>query len=87
LAPPRRREVALLRDPIRKVFVPITHYLVHAATVYEARQATHLLDEVTEERGPRPKFRVVDVAIQRLVQSEDKFRHAANLLPKFFRIA
>ena len=35
----------------------------------------------------RPKLHVVDVAIQGLVQSVDKFRHAANLPPTFFRIA
>jgi hypothetical protein len=50
-------------------------------------QVTHMLDEVTKEQGTWCKLLVVDVAIQGLVQSEDKFRHAANLLPKFFRIA
>jgi hypothetical protein len=54
LAPPRRREVALLRAPIRKVFVPNTHYLVHAATIHAARQVAHLPYEVTKERGALP---------------------------------
>src|SRR5690242_19204595 len=53
LAPPRRREVEVLRIPIRRIFVPITHDLVRAATVDEARQATHQLDEVTEGGGRR----------------------------------
>jgi hypothetical protein len=43
---------------------------------------------VTKGQGHRgPQLHVVDVAIQRLAHSEDKFRHAANLLPNFFRIA
>src|SRR5215475_11062253 len=88
LAPPRHREFAVLRVPIRKIFVPITHDLVHAATVDQARQATHQLDEVTEGRGyRRPKLRVVDVAIEGLTQSVDKFCHAANLPPTFFNPA
>src|SRR5277367_90563 len=59
-APPRHREVAVLRVPIRKILVPITHDLVHAATVDDARQATHQLDEVAEGRGRRrPKLHVV----------------------------
>src|SRR5580704_4078860 len=79
-APPRHRELAVLRVPIRKIFLPITHDLVHAATVDDSRQATHQLDEVTEGRGRRrPKRHVVDVAIEGLVQSVDKFCHAANL--------
>src|SRR5713226_8299170 len=81
LAPPRNGEVAVLRVPIRKIFVPITHDLVHAATVDDARQATHLLDEVTEGRGHRrPKHRVVDVAIEGLAQSVDKFCHDTTRL-------
>src|ERR1700733_8085574 len=57
------------------VLVPNPHYLVHAATVYAAGQAAHLLDEVTEKRGSRRKFLVIYIAIQGLVQSEDEFRH------------
>src|SRR5262249_23627553 len=80
LVPPHRREVAVLRVPIRKIFVPIAHDLVRAATVDDARQATHLLDKVTEGRGRRrPKLHVIDVAIEGLHQSVDKFCHAANL--------
>src|SRR6516165_9272509 len=82
LAPPRHREVAVLRVPIRKIFVPITHDLVRAATVDEARQAPHQLDEVMEGRGRRrPKLLVVDIAIEGLAQSVDKYCHAANLTP------
>ena len=61
------REVAELRAPLRTVFVPNTHDLVHAATVHTAGQATHLFDEVMKERGTRRKFLVVDVAVQGLV--------------------
>jgi hypothetical protein len=50
----------LLRAPLRKVFVPDTHYLVHAATVHTARQAAHLAYEVTKERWAWPHFKVVD---------------------------
>ena len=59
------------------VFVPITHHLVHAATVHAARQAAHLLDEVLKERGAWPEFVVVvvDVAVQRLVHSKYDLRH------------
>src|SRR5262249_18598849 len=79
LAPPRRRELAVFRVPIRKVIVPITHDLVHAATVHHARQAAHLLYEVTKERGTgRPHFEVVDVAVQGLVHSENELCHAAG---------
>src|ERR1700722_18603896 len=60
LAPPRLRALVVHRVPIRKVFVPITHDLVHAATVDEARQATHQLDEVTEgRRRRRSKLHVI----------------------------
>src|SRR5262249_49758590 len=77
---PHRREVAVLRVPIRKIFVPIAHDLVRAATVDDARQATRLLDKVMEGRGRRrPKLHVIDVAIEGLHQSVDKFCHAANL--------
>jgi hypothetical protein len=33
----------------------------------------------------QPQLHVVDVAIQGLVHSKDKFRHAANLLPELFK--
>src|SRR5271154_2971827 len=88
LAPPHPCELAILRVPIRKIFFPITHDLVRAATVNEARRAAHQPDEVTEGRGcRRPKLHVVDVAIQGLAQSVDKFCHAVNLPPTFLRIA
>jgi hypothetical protein len=45
-----------------------------------------MLNEVTEDRERTPNFLVVDLTIKGLVQSVDKFRHAANLLPKFFRM-
>src|SRR5215469_5458043 len=76
-APPRRRELAILRVPIGRIFVPITYDLIHLSTVDEARQATHLLDEVTSDRRRRgPKPHVVDVAVEGLAQSIDKFCHA-----------
>src|SRR5262245_30446574 len=64
LAPPCRREFAVLRAPLRTVFVPITHDLVHAAAVHTARHAAHLLYPVTKEYGIRRKFLVVDIAVQ-----------------------
>src|SRR5215469_13221081 len=81
LAPPHHRELAVVRVPIRRIFVPITHDFVGAATVDDARQATHELDEVTEGRGRRrAKLGVVDVAIEGLIQSIDKFCHARTSL-------
>jgi hypothetical protein len=55
---------------------------VHAATVHTAGQAADLLDEVLEKRGVWRKFLVVDIAVQRLVQSEDELRHATKSLSK-----
>src|SRR4051794_12790273 len=75
LAPPRHRELAFLRAPLRTVFVPIAHHLVHAATVHTAGQAANLFDEVTKELGAWRKRRVVDVAVQRLVHAKDELRH------------
>src|SRR5262249_27250155 len=63
-------------------FVPITHYLVHAATVHTARQVAHLLDEVTKERRAWPKFQMVDVAIQGLVHSIDELCHGTESPPQ-----
>src|SRR5262249_52342909 len=79
LASPRRREVAELRGPLRIVFVPITHDLVHVATVHTAGQAADLGDEVPKEHGAWRKFLVVDVPVQGLVQSEDELRHATKI--------
>ena len=69
------------RAPVRMVFIPITHDLVHAATVHHARKSAHILDEVTKERGARYKFLVVvvDIAVQRLVQCIDEFCQATDL--------
>src|SRR4029077_3210639 len=83
LAPPRRREFVLLRTPLRTVFVPITHDLVHAATVHTAGQAAHVLYPVTKERGACPHFQVIDVAVQGLVHSEDELRHVLTPPHKF----
>ena len=44
--------------------------------------AAHVLYEVTKERGTRPHFQVVDVAVQGLVHSEDELRHAAESPPQ-----
>jgi hypothetical protein len=60
------------------VFVPIAHDLVQAAAVHTARQAAHLLDEVTKEHGAWLKFLMVDIAVQGHVHSEDDLRHAAK---------
>src|SRR5262249_30351158 len=87
LAPPRRRELAFLRAPLRTVFVPIAHNLVQAATVHASRQAAHLVYEVAKKRwARRRKFLMVDVAVQGLVHSEDKLSHATKSPPRFFRI-
>src|SRR5262249_5844631 len=79
LPPPHRRKVAILCVPIRKVIVPITHDLVHAATVQYARQAARPLHEVTGERGTGwPDSHVVDVAVEGLVQSIHELCHATK---------
>src|SRR5262245_53226913 len=79
LAPPHRRKVAILCVPIGKVIVPITHDLVHAATVHCARQAARPLHEVTGERGTGwPNSHVVDVAVEGLVQSIHELCHATR---------
>src|SRR5262249_9137807 len=87
LAPPRDRELAVLWAPLRTVFVPIAHNLVHATTVHAARQAAHLVYEVAKKRwARRRKFLVVDVAVQGLVHSEDELSHATKSPPRLFRI-
>src|SRR5262245_56785262 len=79
LTHPHRRKVAILCVRIRKVIVPITHDLVHAATVHGARQAARLLHEVTGERGTGwPNSHVVDVAVEGLVQSIHELCHATK---------
>src|SRR5437660_6170523 len=61
LTPPRHREVVFLHVPLRAVFVPITHHLVHAATIHTARQVAHLFYEVTKERRARAEFQTLAV--------------------------
>src|SRR5262245_63918448 len=62
------------------IVVPVTHDLVHSATVYTARLTLSFLDEVAEERGAWRKRRMVDVAVQGLVHSEHELGHN-NFLP------
>src|SRR5207344_614348 len=84
LVPPRRREGAFVCIPFRMIVVPVTHDLIHVATVDTARLALSLLDEVAEERGAGRKRHMVDVAVQGLVHSEHEpghttsFPHAAH---------
>jgi len=56
-------------DPVHRL--PARCDLVHAATVYAARQIAHLLFEVTKERGAWAECQVVDVAVQGLVHSKE----------------
>src|SRR5262245_47532075 len=60
------------------IVVPVTHDLIHLATVDTARLRLSLLDEVAEERGVWPKRRMVDVAVQGLVHSEHELSHTAS---------
>src|SRR5258705_2713664 len=87
LVPPRRREGVLLCIPFRMIFVPVTHDLIHLATVDTDRLPLSLLDEVAEERGAWRKRHMVDVAVQGLVHAEHELGHT---LPrsgaKFYRI-
>src|SRR5437763_12585527 len=75
LVPPRRREGAFLCIPFRMIVVPVTHDLIHLATVDTARLPLSLLDEVAEERGAWRKRHMVDVAVQGLVHSEHELSH------------
>src|SRR5690349_18858057 len=61
------------------IVVPVTHDGIHLATIDAARLPASLLDEVAEERWAWRKPHMVDVAVKRLVHSEDELRHAANL--------
>src|SRR6476659_8950777 len=61
------------------VLVPIAHDLVQANA---ARQAAHLLDEVTKERETWRKFLVVDIAVEGQVHSEDELSHATKSPPQ-----
>src|SRR5688572_329598 len=81
LVPPRRRKGAFLCIPFRMIAVPVTHDLIHSATVHTARLPLSLLDEVAEERGAWRKRHMVDVAVQGLVHSEHELSHTYYPLP------
>ena len=51
LVSPRRREGVFLCIPFGMIVVPVTHDLVHLATVDIARLPLSLLDEVAEDPG------------------------------------
>src|ERR1700704_3721400 len=61
------------------IVVPVTHDLIHSATVDTARLPLSLLDEVAEERRAWRKRHMVDVAVQGLVHSEHELSHAQFL--------
>src|SRR5262249_62427752 len=75
LATPRRREGVFRSIPFRMIVVPVTHDLIHLATVHTARLPLSLLDEVAEKRGAWRKRRMIDVAVQGLVHSEHELSH------------
>src|SRR5262245_22726059 len=75
LVPPQRREGVFLYIPFRMIVVPVTHDLIHLATVDAARLPPSLLDEVAEERGAWRKRHMVDVAVQGLIHSEHELSH------------
>src|SRR5678809_431084 len=76
LVPPRRSEGVFLCIPFRLIVVPVTHDLIHLATVHTARLPLSLLDEVAQERGAWRKRHMVDVAVQGLVHPEPELSHA-----------
>src|SRR5262245_51279010 len=78
LLPPRRREGLFFCIPFRMIVVPVTHDLIHVATVDTARLPPSLLDEVAEERGAWRKRHMVDVAVQGLVHSEHELSHTTS---------
>ena len=82
LVPPRRREGVFLCIPFRMIVVPVTHDLIHLATVDTARLPLSLLDEVAEERGAWRKRQMVDSAVQGLVHSEHKPSHTTSFLTR-----
>src|SRR5687767_570674 len=69
------------------IVVPITHDLVHLATVHTACLPLRLLDEVAEERRAWCKRHMVDVAVQRLVHSEHEPSHTRPFLTRHIRAA
>src|SRR5512138_3730285 len=78
LVSPRRREGVFLCIPFGMIVVPVTHDLIHLATVDTARLPLSLLDEVAEERGAMRKRHMVDVAVQGLVHSEHELSHTTS---------
>src|SRR5512138_382988 len=85
LVPPRRREGVLRCIPFRMIVVPVTHDLIHLATVHAARLPLSLLDEVAEERGAWRKRHMVDVTVQGLVHSEHELSHPIPFLTRNIR--
>jgi len=79
LAPPHCRVVALLRIPIRKVFVPIAHHFVHAAAVHHAGQAAHVLYEMTKEPGLWRHYLMINVASSDWFNPKTSFAMAQDL--------
>src|SRR5918995_156804 len=75
LVPPRRRKGVLLCIPFRMIGIPVTHDLIHLATVHTAGLPLSLFDEVAEERGAWRKRHMIDVAVQGLVHSEHELSH------------
>jgi hypothetical protein len=57
------------------IVIPVTHDLIHLATVHTARLPLSFLDEVAEKRGAWRKRHMVDVAVERLVHSEHELSH------------
>src|SRR5512144_882480 len=78
LSPPRRREGVFLCIPFWMIVVPVTHDLIHLATVDTSRLPLSLLDEVAEERGAWRKRHMVDVTVQGLVHSEHELSHITS---------
>jgi hypothetical protein len=67
---------AFLCIPFRMFVVPVTHDVIHLATVHTARLPLGLLDDVVEERETWCKRHMIDVAVQGLVHSEHERSHA-----------
>src|SRR5262245_20694727 len=79
LLPPRRREGVSLGIPFRMIVVPVTHGLIHLATVHTARLRLNLLNEVVKERGAWCSHTVkIDVAVEGLIHSEHEFSHSIS---------
>src|SRR6516164_1094193 len=85
LVPPRRSKGVLLCIPLGMIVVPVTHDLIHFATVHTARLPLSLLDEVAEEGGAWRKSPKVDVAVQGLVHSEHELSHTHSFLTRHIR--